>query len=71
MASSNLASLFGELFGTDSWGKFVLELRIDGDYLIQFDTLLLSATAPEVTRCTALLLLARVGHICTHYLLHL
>ena len=63
VASSNLASLLGELFGTDSWGEFVLELRIDGDYLIHFDSLLLSATAPEVT-CRALLLACMSWNTC-------
>ena len=46
----NLGSLLEELFGTESWGQYVLQLRIDGDYLIDFDSAFLRATAPEVGR---------------------
>ena len=48
MAIGNLGALLEELFGTESWGEHVLRLRIDADYLLPFDDLLLRATAPEV-----------------------
>ncbi len=49
VAMANLGSIWEELLGGDSWGKALLQLRIDADFLLQFDTLLLRATAPEVS----------------------
>lgn len=55
---ANLGSMMVELFGTEDWGEHLLRLRIDADYLAEFDVRLLRATAPEVGLClwpTALL----------------